>query len=185
MTLWQDTLEIIHSLCNLPCSVLIAVIILIFWGSPHCHLVESVVCPRVNRVTPMDISEKRGTTTKNRTTRESWPWFMVRTLLWYHHSSYLIYTFVNNCGMQKQYLFLVNSCKPHCINNMCWCIAMSYYWFLFHWSSLNWRNSVAYSCCWYISNLVYFVLFCFSTWLSWCIALIPGIWSIIFVDRYC
>ena len=34
----------------------------------------------------------------------------------------------------------------------------------FHWSLLNWRNSVAYSFCWYMIQLsiFYFALFCFS-----------------------
>ena len=44
---------------------------------------------------------------------------------------------------------------------MHWYAALLVY---FHWSLLNWRNSVAYSFCWYMNqlSLFYFVLFCFS-----------------------
>ena len=44
----------------------------------------------------------------------------------------------------------------------------------FLWSLLDWRNSVVYSYCWYISDLEFF-----PTWLSWYIALIPGIRNMI------
>ena len=70
--------------------------------------------------------------------------------------------------------FWFNSCKPHCINSMYWCIDLPYYWFISigHYCIDVHCIFVAYSFCWYmiqlsifcfvLSNLI-IVIYCFDT----------------------